>query len=80
MSATAALKALGGKAPSGTTAAYPDYTVNGYDYPVKGTGDANDPTDTHAVWWMICITNGQVTSTQRGNINNLNQCPDNGPG
>lgn len=77
MTAQAAFAALGGEAVSGSTGAQGP-PPNGYDYPVKGTGNPDDVADTKTVWWQVCIKTGFVTSTQRAPLEQLpGRCPSN---
>ncbi len=74
-SARAAFKGLGGKANSGSTGGQAG-PVLGYDYPIRGTGNPDDVSDTKTIWWQICVGHGRVLSKQRGTMDSLDAfCP-----
>lgn len=70
MPAAAAFRALGGKAGSGSNGiqAVPPLS---YDYPIRGTGNPDDPLSDKTVWWQICVEGGHVVGTVRGRISSL---------
>jgi hypothetical protein len=76
MSAIAAFRTLGGKAPSGYNGVQAVPPLS-YDYPISGTGsgDAGDATNNSYTWLQVCVKKNTVSGTVRGKLESLgNQC------
>lgn len=69
-SAADAFGSLGGKAVSGQNGSQAVPPLS-YDYPVRGTGNPNDVTDTGTIYWQICVQDGVVVSKQRAVMDRL---------
>ncbi len=70
MGASAAFQALGGKADSGDNGSQA-LPPKSYDYPVRGTGNPDDPNDTKTIWWQICVKDGRVVGKVHGHLDSL---------
>jgi hypothetical protein len=67
--ARAAFDDLGGTASSGANGGA--ISTKAYDYPIRGTGNPDDPNDATTIWWQLCVRDGRIVGKQRGTFDQL---------
>jgi hypothetical protein len=69
----AAFRALGGEAASGYRTEK-TYGTRDYDYPIRGTGNA-DSLDESTLWWEVCVgPSNRVIRMTRGHLGSIPTC------